>query len=78
MTERLAGCGTALLTPFDADGALDEPALRRFVEWQITEGIDFLVPCGTTGEAVTMPAGEHRRVVEITAEQAAGRVPVVA
>jgi 4-hydroxy-tetrahydrodipicolinate synthase len=78
VTERLAGCGTALLTPFDADGALDEPALRRFVEWQITEGIDFLVPCGTTGEAVTMTAGEHRRVVEITAEQAAGRVPVVA
>lgn len=78
MTERLAGCGTALLTPFDTNGALDEPALRRFVEWQITEGIDFLVPCGTTGEAATMTAGEHRRVVEITAEQAAGRVPVVA
>ncbi len=78
MTERLAGCGTALLTPFDARGGVDEPALRRFVEWQITEGIDFLVPCGTTGEAATMTAGEHRRVVEITAEQTAGRVPVVA
>jgi 4-hydroxy-tetrahydrodipicolinate synthase len=78
VTARLAGCGTALLTPFDASGAVDEPALRRFVEWQITEGIDFLVPCGTTGEAATMTASEHRRVVEITAEQAAGRVPVVA
>jgi 4-hydroxy-tetrahydrodipicolinate synthase len=78
MMERLAGCGTALLTPFDANGAIDEPALRRFVEWQITEGIDFLVPCGTTGEAATMTTAEHRRVVQITAEQAAGRVPVVA
>jgi len=75
---RLVGCGTALLTPFDAGGAIDEPALRRFVEWQITEGIDFLVPCGTTGEAATMSAAEHRRVVEITVEQAAGRVPIVA
>jgi 4-hydroxy-tetrahydrodipicolinate synthase len=78
VTERLTGCGTALLTPFDATGALDEPALRGFVEWQIAEGIDFLVPCGTTGEAATMSASEHRRVVEITVEQAAGRVPVVA
>jgi 4-hydroxy-tetrahydrodipicolinate synthase len=75
---RLVGCGTALLTPFDAGGAIDEPALRRFVEWQVTEGIDFLVPCGTTGEAATMSAAEHRRVVEITVEQAAGRVPIVA
>ena len=75
---RLVGCGTALVTPFDAHGAVDEPALRRFVEWQITEGIDFLVPCGTTGEAATMTAEEHRRVVEITVEQAAGRVPIVA
>ena len=69
---------TARVTPFEAHGAVDEPALRRFVEWQITEGIDFLVPCGTTGEAATMTAEEHRRVVEITVEQAAGRVPIVA
>jgi 4-hydroxy-tetrahydrodipicolinate synthase len=78
MTARLVGCGTALLTPFGGDGAVDEPALRRFVEWQVTEGIDFVVPCGTTGEAVTLTPAEHRRVVEITVEQVAGRVPVVA
>jgi 4-hydroxy-tetrahydrodipicolinate synthase len=78
VTARLVGCGTALLTPFARDGAVDEPALRRFVEWQVTEGIDFVVPCGTTGEAVTMTLAEHRRVVEITVEQVAGRVPVVA
>jgi len=72
------GCGTALATPFSASGAIDEPALRSFVDWQIDEGIDFLVPCGSTGEAATMSLAEHRRVVEITAEQARGRVPVVA
>ena len=74
----LAGCGTALATPFTANGAIDEAALRRFVDWQIDEGIDFLVPCGSTGEAATMSLAEHRRVVEIVAEQARGRVPVVA
>jgi len=78
MTGRLSGCGTALVTPFDSSGAVDEPALRRFVEWQITEGIDFLVPCGSTGEAATMTPDEHRRVVAITVEQAGGRVPIVA
>ena len=74
----LAGCGTALATPFTADGAIDERALRRFVDWQIDEGIDFLVPCGSTGEAATMSLAEHRRVVEVVVEQARGRVPVVA
>jgi len=74
----LAGCGTALVTPFDADGALDEPALRAFVDWQIDEGVHFLVPCGSTGEAATMTLEEHRRVVEITLQQANGRLPVVA
>jgi len=72
------GCGTALVTPFTADGSLDEPALRALVEWQIEEGIGFLVPCGSTGEAATLSFDEHVRVVEITAEQADGRVPVVA
>src|SRR5215218_1042749 len=72
------GCGTALATPFSASGAIDERALRSFVDWQIDEGIDFLVPCGSTGEAATMSLAEHRRVVEITVEQARGRVPVVA
>jgi 4-hydroxy-tetrahydrodipicolinate synthase len=74
----LAGCGTAIVTPFDADGALDEPALRAFVDWQIDEGVHFLVPCGSTGEAATMTLEEHRRVVEITLQQANGRVPIVA
>ena len=74
----LSGCGTALATPFTAGGAIDEQALRRFVDWQIEEGIDFLVPCGSTGEAATMSLAEHRRVVEIVVEQSRGRVPVVA
>jgi 4-hydroxy-tetrahydrodipicolinate synthase len=78
MKTRLTGCGTALVTPFRGDGAIDEPALRALVDWQIAEGIDFLVPCGSTGEAATMTPDEHRRVVEITVEQAAGRVPIVA
>ncbi|HKH93182.1 MAG TPA: 4-hydroxy-tetrahydrodipicolinate synthase [Gemmatimonadaceae bacterium] len=78
MSASPTGCGTALATPFSASGAIDEPALRSFVDWQIDEGIDFLVPCGSTGEAATMSLAEHRRVVEITAEQARGRVPVVA
>ena len=74
----LTGCGTALVTPFAADGRVDEAALRRLVEWQIAEGINFLVPCGSTGEAVTMTQDEHRRVVAVTAEVANGRVPIVA
>jgi len=78
MAKRLSGCGTALATPFTKDGAVDEGALRRIVDWQIEQGIDFLVPCGSTGEAVTMTPAEHRRVVEVTVEQAKGRVPVVA
>lgn len=74
----LRGAGTALVTPFDADGRVDEQALRSFVEWQVTEGIHFVVPCGSTGEAATLEADEHRRVIEITVEQVGGRVPVVA
>ena len=73
----LRGCGTALVTPFEADGSLDEAALRALVEWQIEEGIHFLVPCGSTGEAATLSFDEHLRVVEITAEQVDGRVSVV-
>ncbi|NUO63150.1 MAG: 4-hydroxy-tetrahydrodipicolinate synthase [Gemmatimonadaceae bacterium] len=72
------GCGTALVTPFTRDGSLDEAALRALVDWQIAEGIHFLVPCGSTGEAATMTPAEHRRVVEIVVEQARKRVPVVA
>ena len=78
MAERMKGCGTALVTPFTKDGAVDETAFRALVDWQIAEGIHFLVPCGSTGEAVTLTPAEHRRVVEITVEQAKGRVPVVA
>jgi 4-hydroxy-tetrahydrodipicolinate synthase len=74
----LRGCGTALVTPFRRDGSLDEPALRSLVGWQVEAGIDFLVPCGTTGETPALSADEARRVVEITIEVAAGRVPIVA
>ena len=72
------GVGTALVTPFRDDGSLDESALAQFVDWQIAEGVNFLVPCGTTGENPTLTADEHRRVVEITVRTANGRVPVLA
>jgi 4-hydroxy-tetrahydrodipicolinate synthase len=74
----LNGCGTALVTPFKEDLSVDEEALRDFVEFQITEGIDFLVPCGTTGESVTLTDREQHRVVEIVLKQAGRRVPVIA
>jgi 4-hydroxy-tetrahydrodipicolinate synthase len=72
------GCGTALVTPFKSDGSLDEPALKRLVEFQINQGIDFFVPCGTTGESVTLTMEEHLRVVQIVVDQTAGRVPIFA
>src|SRR5687768_12955227 len=72
------GVGTALVTPFNGDGSLDEGALAKFVDWQITEGINFLVPCGTTGENPALTAAEHERVVEIVVKTAKGRVPVLA
>ncbi|HVE78300.1 MAG TPA: 4-hydroxy-tetrahydrodipicolinate synthase [Gemmatimonadaceae bacterium] len=74
----LAGCGTALVTPFTSAGALDERALRALVDWQIAAGVHFLVPCGSTGEAATLTPAEHRRAVEVVVEAARGRVPVVA
>lgn len=74
----LKGCGTALVTPFKEDLSIDEEALARLVEFQIAEGIDFLVPCGTTGESVTLSDAEQRRVVEIVIQSAQGRVQVVA
>lgn len=74
----LEGCGTALVTPFTTDGEVDERALRKLVSWQIAEGIHFLVPCGSTGEAATLSPDEHRRVVEIVVDEVAGRVPIVA
>jgi 4-hydroxy-tetrahydrodipicolinate synthase len=71
------GCGTALVTPFRRDLSLDEAALRRLVRRQIDAGIDFLVPCGTTGESPTLTRAEHLRVIQITLEEAGGRVPVL-
>lgn len=75
---KFRGVGTAIVTPFKRDLSLDEEGLRRFVDWQINEGVHFLVPCGTTGENPSLEHGEHRRVVEITVQTAAGRVPVLA
>jgi 4-hydroxy-tetrahydrodipicolinate synthase len=75
---KLHGCGTALVTPFLGDGSIDTKALRALVAWQIESGIDFLVPCGTTGETPTLSHDEWRKVIEITIEVAAGRVPIVA
>ena len=75
---QLRGCGTALVTPFQRDGSLDEPALRSLVEWQVESGIDFLVPCGTTGETPTLTREEWLRVIQITIEVAGGRVPIAA
>ncbi|HTS11649.1 MAG TPA: 4-hydroxy-tetrahydrodipicolinate synthase [Candidatus Limnocylindrales bacterium] len=72
------GCGTALVTPFRQDQSLDEDALRHLVHRQVDAGISFLVPCGTTGESPTLTRAEQLRVVEITLDEARGRVPVVA
>ncbi|MGB7232542.1 MAG: 4-hydroxy-tetrahydrodipicolinate synthase [Candidatus Acidiferrum sp.] len=72
------GTGTALVTPFRRDGSLDEPTLRALVKRQIDAGIDFLVPCGTTGESPTLTHEEHLRVVQIAVEMAKGHVPVLA
>ena len=75
---KLRGCGTALVTPFKSDGSLDDAALRELVRWQVESGIDFLVPCGTTGETPTLSHDEWLRVVDLTIETAAGRVPIMA
>ena len=72
------GCGTALVTPFRDDGSLDEATMRRLVRRQIDSGIDFLVPCGTTGESPTLSREEHLRVVAITVGEARGKKPVLA
>ena len=75
--EDLQGCGTALVTPFQSDGQLDEAALADLVNFQIEEGIDFLVPCGTTGETPALEMSEQLRVVEIVKQRCRGRVPVL-
>jgi 4-hydroxy-tetrahydrodipicolinate synthase len=75
---QFTGCGTALVTPFQVDFSLDEAALRKLVQRQLNGGVDFLVPCGTTGENPTLTRREHLRVVEITLEESAGKIPVIA
>ncbi len=75
---QLRGCGTALVTPFHQDGTVDDSALRNLVAWQVESGIDFLVPCGTTGETPTLTHDEWLYVIDATIEVVAGRVPIVA
>ncbi len=75
---KLRGCGTALVTPFKTDGSIDKRALRSLVAWQVESGIDFLLPCGTTGETPTLTHDEWRSVIETTIEVVAGRVPILA
>jgi 4-hydroxy-tetrahydrodipicolinate synthase len=78
MFRGFVGCGTALVTPFRKDLSIDEATLRVLVRRQIQAGINFLVPCGTTGESPTLSHEEHLRVVAITLEEAKGKVPVLA
>jgi 4-hydroxy-tetrahydrodipicolinate synthase len=78
MSLEIRGCGTALVTPFRKDGSVDEPALRRLVQFQLREGIDFLVPCGTTGETPTLEHGEYLGVIRVVVEEAGGKVPIIA
>src|SRR5260370_34633372 len=75
---QLRGCGTALVSPFHQDGSIDDAALRNLVAWQVESGIDFLVPCGTTGETPTLAHDEWLHVIDTTIEVVAGRVPIVA
>jgi 4-hydroxy-tetrahydrodipicolinate synthase len=75
---QLRGCGTALVTPFHQDGSIDDAALRNLVAWQVESGIDFLVPCGTTGETPTLTHDEWLYVIDATIEVVAGRVPIMA
>lgn len=75
---QFTGCGTALVTPFQLDFSLDEGALRKLIQRQIRGGVDFLVPCGTTGENPTLARREHLRVVEIALQEANGKIPVLA
>ena len=72
------GCGTALVTPFDEKGRIDFGALEELVDWQITQGIDFLVPCGTTGESATLSGDERKAVTAAVVRGRNGRVPVIA
>ena len=74
----MRACATALVTPFTSDGSVDEPALTRLIEYQISNGVKVLVPCGTTGESATMTEAEDQRVISLTIELAKGRARVIA
>ena len=78
MSLEIRGCGTALVTPFRRDGSVDEAALRQLVQFQLREGIDFLVPCGTTGETPTLEHGEYMGVIRVVLEETGGKVPIIA
>jgi 4-hydroxy-tetrahydrodipicolinate synthase len=78
MSLKIQGCGTALVTPFKRDGSIDEVALRKLVEFQLRGGIDFLVPCGTTGETPTLEHGEYLGVIRLVLQEVNGKVPVIA
>ena len=78
MNADIRGCGTALVTPFRQDGSIDQDALRRLVQFQLREGIDFLVPCGTTGETPTLEHGEYLGVIRLVLQETAGKAPVIA
>lgn len=75
---QVSGCGTALVTPFHADGSVDEPALIALVNWQIESGIHFLIPCGTTGETPALREPEWLRILHLVVDTVAGRIPVIA
>ncbi len=78
MSLEIRGCGTALVTPFRRDGTVDDGALRRLVQFQLREAIDFLVPCGTTGETPTLEHGEYTGIIRLVVEEVAGKVPIIA
>ena len=78
MKTQWKGCGTALVTPFDDKGRIDFGTLERLVEWQVAQGIDFLVPCGTTGESATMSGDERKAVTAFVVKTVKARVPVLA
>ncbi len=78
MALEIRGCGTALVTPFSRDGTIDVDALRRLVQFQLREGIDFLVPCGTTGETPTLEKEEYLGVIRVVVEEVGGKIPIIA
>jgi len=77
MDKLIKGTGTAIVTPFKSSGVVDEKSLRKLIEWQVKNKVEFIVPCGSTGESITMTRGERRRVIEIVLHQVNGRIPVV-